>query len=74
MDKSDGKDKDPGVVEVATIRILFCPATNELQVHGPMDNGVLFCGMLQMAYVSFLEHRARRAAQSIVQAPPGLRL
>ncbi len=74
MEKNDGKVKDLGVVEVATIRILFCPTTNELQVNGPMDNGVLFCGMLQMAYATFLEHRARRANQNIVEAPPGLRL
>ncbi len=74
MSKNDGDPRNTQLVELHTLSILFSPKTNEFRVDGPMDNGVLFCGMLQMAYATFLEHRARRANQNIVEAPPGLRL
>ncbi len=74
MGTNGEKPKPVAVVEWSTIRIAWCPTTNELQVNGPLDNSILFLGMLEMAKISLLEYRAKRAVQNIVEAPPGLRL
>ncbi len=74
MSKNDGDPRHTQLVETYTVRIMFCPSTNALEVNGPLDNAILYLGMLEMAKLTLLEHRARRAAQNIVEAPPGLRL
>ncbi len=74
MSKNDGDPRHTQIVEMFTLSIRFCPSTNALEVNGPLDNAILYLGMLEMAKLTLLEHRARRAAQNIVEAPPGLRL
>lgn len=74
MSPGDGKPKDPVTVELFTLRIVFCPQTNELQVNGPLHDAILYLGMLEMAKLTLLEHRARKMNQTIVEAPPGVRL
>ncbi len=74
MSKNDGDPRNTQVVEMHILSIRFVPATNVLEVNGPLDNAILYLGMLEMAKLTLLEHRARRANQNIVEAPPGLRL
>ncbi len=60
-------------VHAHRIVITFIPETGEFNVNGPMDNGVLFVGMLEMAKLAFLEGRLK-GDQQILVARPSLRL
>ncbi len=72
MDGENGAK--PKAVEAIALRIVFIPETGKIEVNGPLDDGQLFLGMLEMAKVIFYERRRKAADQRIVEIPPGLRL
>ncbi len=52
------------------IVIEYDPATEQVTCNGPIQNSLLFLGMLDMARISFLEHRLRSGVRTEVVPPP----
>lgn len=50
--------------EKAVLTIVYDPQKDAFEINGPMDNGLLFLGMLEMAKVTFIERRAELWAKA----------
>jgi hypothetical protein len=69
MDKANGEQKQEGPRVMAQISITLVEG-NQMLVNGPIDDLVLFYGMLEMAHDIVADRkREMKASQGIVIAP-----
>lgn len=63
--KSDS-DSDLESVGVIEIVIKYDCSTNQVSIAGPMGDGLMFLGLLEMAKVSFMETRSQTTRSPII--------
>jgi len=45
-----------------SLLIVYDTSTRQVEITGPIEDAVTFCGMLRLAEIAFAEHRASKRA------------